>query len=221
LAQVLLGAATVALGNAPFSVVLHWATAMAFIAALSAMAVFAAASPSAGIAPLHEMCIRDRSASVTRRVKLIPAPCGSANRPPCDFRRIAFVPRTRASRTSRPVSYTHLDVYKRQVLGIVEGPDARAGWGGNADRRDAVAHRNAVRPGKRSEIRIERAVLLHDDHDVANLVNRVFALGAHGRSAQRQHEREEETAIPQRQSSLRETPSSPLRLARHRFRAKR
>jgi heme A synthase len=54
LAQVLLGAATVALGNAPFSVVLHWATAMAFIAALSAMAVFAAASPSAGIAPLHD-----------------------------------------------------------------------------------------------------------------------------------------------------------------------
>jgi cytochrome c oxidase assembly protein subunit 15 len=54
LAQVLLGAATVALGNAPFSVVLHWATAMAFIAALSAMAVFAAASPSAGTAPLHD-----------------------------------------------------------------------------------------------------------------------------------------------------------------------
>jgi heme A synthase len=42
--QVLLGAETVRLGNAPFSVVLHWATAMAFIAALSAMAVFAAAS---------------------------------------------------------------------------------------------------------------------------------------------------------------------------------
>lgn len=54
LAQVLLGAATVALGNAPFSVVLHWATAMAFIAALSAMAVFAATAPSAGIAPLHD-----------------------------------------------------------------------------------------------------------------------------------------------------------------------
>ncbi len=40
-AQVILGAATVRLGNAPISVVLHWATAMAFVAALCAMAVFA------------------------------------------------------------------------------------------------------------------------------------------------------------------------------------
>lgn len=44
LAQVLLGAATVQLANAPISVVLHWGTAMAFIAALSAMAIFAAAA---------------------------------------------------------------------------------------------------------------------------------------------------------------------------------
>jgi heme A synthase len=51
IAQVLLGAATVRLGNAPFSVVVHWGTAMAFIAALSAMAVFAAASLPAGIIP--------------------------------------------------------------------------------------------------------------------------------------------------------------------------
>jgi heme A synthase len=42
--QVFLGAETVRLGNTPISVVLHWATAMALIAALSAMAVFAAAS---------------------------------------------------------------------------------------------------------------------------------------------------------------------------------
>lgn len=42
--QVFLGAETVRLANTPFSVVLHWATAMALIAALSAMAVFAAAS---------------------------------------------------------------------------------------------------------------------------------------------------------------------------------
>jgi heme A synthase len=42
-AQVFLGAETVHLANAPISVVLHWATAMALIAALSAMAVFAAA----------------------------------------------------------------------------------------------------------------------------------------------------------------------------------
>jgi len=44
LVQVFLGAETVRLGNTPFSVVLHWATAMALIASLSAMAVFAAAS---------------------------------------------------------------------------------------------------------------------------------------------------------------------------------
>jgi heme A synthase len=42
--QVLLGAETVRLANAPLSVVVHWATAMALIAALSAMTVFAAAS---------------------------------------------------------------------------------------------------------------------------------------------------------------------------------
>jgi heme A synthase len=42
LLQVFLGAETVRLGNSPASVVLHWATAMAFIAALTAMAVFAA-----------------------------------------------------------------------------------------------------------------------------------------------------------------------------------
>ena len=42
LVQVFLGAETVRLANTPISVVLHWATAMALIAALSAMAVFAA-----------------------------------------------------------------------------------------------------------------------------------------------------------------------------------
>ncbi len=44
LLQVFLGAETVRLANTPFSVVAHWATAMALIAMLSAMAVFAAAS---------------------------------------------------------------------------------------------------------------------------------------------------------------------------------
>lgn len=44
LAQVMLGAATVRLENSPLSVVLHWGTAMAFIAALSALAIFAAAA---------------------------------------------------------------------------------------------------------------------------------------------------------------------------------
>jgi heme A synthase len=44
--QVLLGAATVRLSNTPLSVVLHWGTAMAFVAALAAMAIFAAAADS-------------------------------------------------------------------------------------------------------------------------------------------------------------------------------
>lgn len=39
--QVLLGAATVRLSNSPMSVVLHWGTAMAFIASLVAMMLFA------------------------------------------------------------------------------------------------------------------------------------------------------------------------------------
>jgi cytochrome c oxidase assembly protein subunit 15 len=47
LTQVLLGAATVRLSNTPISVVLHWGTAMALIAALSAMAIFAAVQPAA------------------------------------------------------------------------------------------------------------------------------------------------------------------------------
>ncbi len=43
--QVLLGAATVHLSNSPMSVVLHWGTGMAFIAALAAMALLADAAP--------------------------------------------------------------------------------------------------------------------------------------------------------------------------------
>jgi heme A synthase len=42
--QVFLGAETVRFSNAPISVVAHWATAMALIAAISALAVFAAAA---------------------------------------------------------------------------------------------------------------------------------------------------------------------------------
>ena len=42
--QVFLGAATVHLSNSPISVVWHWGTAMAFVASLAAMCVFAFAS---------------------------------------------------------------------------------------------------------------------------------------------------------------------------------
>ncbi len=56
LVQVLLGAATVKLGNSPISVVLHWGTAMAFIASLVAIAAIttipehASESPAANTA---------------------------------------------------------------------------------------------------------------------------------------------------------------------------
>ena len=46
--QVLLGAATVHLSNSPMSVVWHWGTAMAFIAALASMAIFASTPREAG-----------------------------------------------------------------------------------------------------------------------------------------------------------------------------
>jgi heme A synthase len=63
LLQVLLGAATVRLANSPLSVVLHWATAMALIASLSAMAVFAAAS--------------ERKASTPRGSSVLPLALGA------------------------------------------------------------------------------------------------------------------------------------------------
>ncbi|GAC1415136.1 MAG: COX15/CtaA family protein [Candidatus Velthaea sp.] len=49
--QVVLGAATVALSNSPISVVWHWATAMAFLGGLTALAILAVVQPPAGIAP--------------------------------------------------------------------------------------------------------------------------------------------------------------------------
>ena len=52
LVQVLLGAATVRLSNSPISVVLHWGTAMAFLAALVALAIFARTAES-GPSPSH------------------------------------------------------------------------------------------------------------------------------------------------------------------------
>lgn len=48
--QVLLGAATVHLSNSPMSVVVHWGTAMAFIAALTSMAIFAGAAARGSLA---------------------------------------------------------------------------------------------------------------------------------------------------------------------------
>jgi heme A synthase len=62
LLQIVLGAQTVWLANTPISVVLHWATAIALIAALSAMAIFAAAC--------DEVPARIRDASRASRIQL-------------------------------------------------------------------------------------------------------------------------------------------------------
>jgi heme A synthase len=62
LLQIVLGAQTVWLSNTPLSVVLHWATAIALIAALSAMAIFAAAC--------DEVPARIRDASRASRIQL-------------------------------------------------------------------------------------------------------------------------------------------------------
>lgn len=51
LVQVLLGAATVKLSNSPMSVVVHWGTAMAFIAALCSMWLFASQDDSVAPRP--------------------------------------------------------------------------------------------------------------------------------------------------------------------------
>ena len=52
---------------------------------------------------------------------------------------------------------------------IDEGGHAGTGGGiGNADRRLSVRHRNPVRPWIGAEVRIERAVLLHDHDDVTD-----------------------------------------------------
>ena len=58
------------------------------------------------------------------------------------------------------------------IGGGVERPHAVMGERvGDADRRNAVLHRDPVRARKGAEERIERPVLLHDDHDVLDLVN--------------------------------------------------
>jgi len=49
--QVLLGGATVFLANNPPSVVWHWATAMLFLAGLTALAILAILEPAAGVRP--------------------------------------------------------------------------------------------------------------------------------------------------------------------------
>jgi heme A synthase len=48
--QVGLGAATVALSNTPWSVVIHWGTGMAFLAALVTLAILAVLRPAPGVA---------------------------------------------------------------------------------------------------------------------------------------------------------------------------
>jgi hypothetical protein len=58
------------------------------------------------------------------------------------------------------------------VLGVVERPDAAVRRRiGQADLRDAVAHRDSVRAGIRAEVGVEGSVLLHDHDDVPDLVD--------------------------------------------------
>jgi len=56
------------------------------------------------------------------------------------------------------------------VVGTLAGVQSRIG---DANRRRAVLHRDPVGAGVRPEVGVERAVLLHDDHDVADLVDPV------------------------------------------------
>lgn len=56
--QVFLGAATVHLSNSPISVVWHWGTAMAFVASLTCMAIFAFAAQNGARGPISP---RDRA----------------------------------------------------------------------------------------------------------------------------------------------------------------
>jgi hypothetical protein len=60
------------------------------------------------------------------------------------------------------------------VARIVVRTDARLSfdvW--NANDRNAIVHRDAVGAAIRPEVTIERAVLLHDDNDVLDLVDTV------------------------------------------------
>ena len=76
-----------------------------------------------------------------------------------------------------------------EIVGVVIGANAglltrvRGANGRNAGR-----HRNAVGPWKRSEVRIEGAVLLHDDDHVPDLVNAGERRRA-GREQEREHDR--------------------------------
>ena len=67
----------------------------------------------------------------------------------------------------------------RIVVGLVA---ALGSWIGHADRELAVLDRDAVRPGVGPEERIERPVLLHDDDDMADLVDPGRHRGRRGRA---------------------------------------
>jgi hypothetical protein len=73
---------------------------------------------------------------------------------------------------------------------------------GNADARNAVRHRNAVGAGEGAEVRIEGPVLLHDDDDVADFMDRVATLranGKHRRRGQREENGEDRKLRSQRE----------------------
>jgi hypothetical protein len=64
---------------------------------------------------------------------------------------------------------------------IVERTDAATDLRvGDAHGRAAVSHRDPIGAGERTEVRIERPVLLHDDDDVLDLVDAGEARSGHG-----------------------------------------
>ncbi len=67
--------------------------------------------------------------------------------------------------------------------------DARIG-AGVANRRNTVAHRNSVGSGKSAEVMIERAILLHDDDHMMDLMNPLVTCRGLGRKRVRVHTRE-------------------------------
>ncbi len=120
---------------------------------------------------------------------------------------IAAPPAAALRRCDETVHLAAVDVVDRRlrrvrpaavrILRVVKRPHAVAPARiGHADGRHAVVHRDAVGAGKGAEVGIERAVLLHDDHDVLDLVNRIAALRPHGqrrgRRGQRENQREKE-----------------------------
>ena len=125
------------LQNAPFSVVLHWGVAMAFIAALSAMAVFAAALPATArrfsrylaLAParlLLALCSTATLAFVTMCIGAYVSSSGAGlaclSIPDCAGNVIVRTPGQYAQMLHRAAAAATLDPRRRNARARVGGP---------------------------------------------------------------------------------------------------